>query len=389
MFSILLAVIYLSYISLGLPDSLLGAAWPSMQPLLHVPVSYAGILSMTISAGTVLSSLLADRLLRRFGTGQVAACSVLLTAIALTGFSFSGSFLMLCIFAVPYGLGAGAVDSALNHYVAVHYPARHMSWLHCFWGIGAAASPYIMSFYLRRNADWQGGYRTVAVLQIILTLMLFCSLPLWKHTAEGSDGARCTDEAVPLRRLLAMRGVLPVLITFFSYCAFESTAGLWASSYLVHERGLHAGSAARAASCYYVGITAGRLLGGFLADRIGDRRMIRTGLCGMAAGLILLILPGGGVLPCIGFTVIGAGAAPVYPCMIHATPSAFPRRCTQRMIGLQTASAYIGTTLMPALFGRLAARSGNMQIFPLFLGFFLVLLALLTEPAPKKISRGT
>jgi len=377
LFSILLAVIYLSYISLGLPDSLLGAAWPSMQTLLHVPVSYAGILSMTISGGTVLSSLLADRLLRRFGTGRVAAYSVLLTAIALTGFSVSGSFPELCVFAVPYGLGAGAVDSALNHYVAVHYPARHMSWLHCFWGIGAAASPYIMSFYLRRNSDWQGGYRTVAAIQMILTLMLFCSLPLWKQTECSTDAPQ--EEEITLRSLLRMQGVLPVLLTFFGYCAFESTAGLWASSYLVRERGLHTGAAACAASCYYVGITGGRLLGGFLADRIGDRRMIRTGLCGMAAGLILLILPGSGIVPCIGLTVIGFGAAPVYPCLIHATPTAFPQRCTRRLIGMQVASAYIGTTLMPPLFGKLAAQCGNMQILPLFLGFFLTQLALLTE----------
>ena len=377
MFSILLAVIYLSYISLGLPDSLLGAAWPSMHMLLHIPISYAGILSMTISGGTVLSSLLADRLLRRFGTGRVAAYSVLLTAVALTGFSVSCSFPMLCGFAVPYGLGAGAVDSALNHYVAVHYPARHMSWLHCFWGIGAAASPYIMSFYLRRNSDWQGGYRTVAALQMILTLMLFCSLPLWKHTEGGSDPP--SEKEIPLRSLLRLQGVLPALLTFFSYCAFESTAGLWASSYLVRERGLHTGAAACAASCYYVGITGGRLLGGFLADRIGDRRMIRTGLCGMAAGLILLILPGSGIVPCIGLTVIGFGAAPVYPCLIHATPTAFPQRCTRRLIGMQVASAYIGTTLMPPLFGKLAAQCGNMRIFPLFLGFFLTQLALLTE----------
>ncbi|MBR3267746.1 MAG: MFS transporter [Oscillospiraceae bacterium] len=376
MFSLLLAVIYLSYISLGLPDSLLGAAWPSMQPQLHVPVSYAGILSLTISCGTVLSSLLADRLLRRFGTGQVAAFSVMLTAIALSGFSAASAFWQLCLFAVPYGLGAGAVDSALNHYAAVHFPARHMSWLHCFWGIGAASSPCIMSIYLRREGNWQGGYRTVAAVQIFLTLILFCSLPLWKQTAEDSDDNR--EAAVPVSafRLLRMRSVIPLLLTCFCYCAFESSNGLWASSYLVRERGLQSGTAARFASFYYIGITAGRLLSGFLADKIGDRRMIRAGLCGMLAGLVLLMLPASGfALP--GLIVIGFGAAPVYPCLIHATPAAFPRGCTRQLIGMLTASAYIGMTLMPPLLGWLTGKCGSMRAFPYWLALLLLLLSLL------------
>lgn len=376
MFSLLLAVIYLSFISLGLPDSLLGAAWPTMQPLLGVPISYAGFLSMIISCGTVISSLLADRLLRRFGTGLVVSCSVLSTAVALFGFSVSQQYWMLCLFAVPYGLGAGAVDAALNHYVAVHYAARHMSWLHCFWGVGCAVSPYIMSFYLSRASDWQGGYRAISVLQIILTFILFCSLPLWKRST-GTDDAEAVSP-LPMRRLLRQRGVIQALVTFFSYCALESTAGLWASSFLVQQRHINAQTAAKFASLFYIGITVGRALSGFIADRLGDRKMIRLGLCGIAAGVGLLLLPFGNIFALAGLITVGFGCAPVYPCQIHATPVVFGKQSAQTLIGMQMASAYIGTTLMPPLFGWIADRAG-LGMFPLFLLFFLVLMALLTE----------
>ena len=376
MFSLLLIVIYLSFISLGLPDSLLGAAWPTMQPLLNVPISYAGWLSMIISCGTVISSLLSDKLLRRFGTGLVVACSVLLTAIALFGYSVSSQYWMLCLFAVPYGLGAGAVDAALNHYVALHYAARHMSWLHCFWGVGCALSPYIMSFYLHRNTDWQGGYRAISLLQIGLTVMLFLSLPLWKKKAAAAESG--AEPAVPMRTMLRRRGVMQALLTFFSYCALESTAGLWASSFLVQSRGITAETAAKFASLFYIGITAGRFISGFAADRLGDSRMIRLGLGGIAAGVFLVMLPLSDVFALTGLIVIGIGCAPVYPCMIHATPIVFGRDSSQSMIGMQMASAYIGTTLMPPLFGFVADRAG-LGIFPLFLAFFLILMALLTE----------
>ncbi|MBR4199872.1 MAG: MFS transporter [Oscillospiraceae bacterium] len=377
MFSLLLIVIYLSFISLGLPDSLLGAAWPSMQPLLGVPVSYAGWLSMIISCGTVISSLLSDKLLRRFGTGLVVSCSVLLTAIALFGYSISSHYGMLCLFAIPYGLGAGAVDAALNHYVALHYASRHMSWLHCFWGVGCALSPYIMSFYLHRNTDWQGGYRAISVLQLGLTVMLFLSLPLWKkQIAETESGEK--RSAKPIRKLLRQHGAVQALLTFFSYCALESTAGLWASSFLVQSRGITAETAARFASLFYIGITAGRFLSGFIADRFGDRRMIRFGLCGITSGVFLILLPLPQILTLTGLIVIGFGCAPVYPCMIHATPAVFGREASQQMIGLQMAFAYIGTTLMPPLFGFIADRAG-LGMLPLFLAFFLVLMALLTE----------
>ncbi|MCR5306647.1 MAG: MFS transporter [Oscillospiraceae bacterium] len=381
---LLLVVIYLSFISLGLPDSLLGAAWPTMQQSLSVPISRAGWLSMIISAGTVISSLFSAKLLRRFGTGPVVSCSVLLTAAALFGFSVSSGFPMLCLAAVPYGLGAGAVDAALNHHVAVHYAARHMSWLHCFWGVGAAMSPYIMSFFLRQDGNWQGGYRAVSVIQICLTLVLFASLPLWKRS-DGTETQDTEQAAAPLPMcaLLRQRGVRQVLTAFFCYCALESTAGLWASSFLVYERGVGIQTAARFASLFYIGITAGRFICGFVSERLGDRGMIRLGLLGIAAGVTLLLLP----LPCgfalAGLVTVGLGCAPIYPSQIHATPAVFGRAHAQALIGMQMASAYIGTTLMPPLFGVIADRAG-LQMFPLFLMMFLVLMAMLTEQVHGK-----
>ena len=377
---LLLIVIYLSFISLGLPDSLLGAAWPTMQQALAVPISRAGWLSMIISSGTVISSLCAGRLLKRFGTGAVVSGSVMLTAAALFGFSVSKGFAMLCLAAVPYGLGAGAVDAALNHYVALHFAARHMSWLHCFWGVGAALSPYIMSVFLR-DGNWQGGYRAVSVIQIVLTLVLFCSLPLWKRKGDASrETEQSAEKALPMRELLRVRGVRQILTAFFCYCALECTAGLWASSFLVYERGVDERTAARFASLFYIGITAGRFLCGFVSERLGDRRMIRLGLLGIAAGVLLLLLPLPRGFALAGLLTVGFGCAPVYPSQIHATPDLFGKSQSQSLIGMQMASAYIGTTLMPPLFGVIADRAG-LKIFPLYLLFFLVLLALLTEQA--------
>lgn len=381
MFSLLLIVIYLSFISLGLPDSLLGAAWPTMQPMLGVPVSYAGYLSMIIACGTVISSLLTDTLLRRFGTGLLAAASVSLTAVALLGFSFAQSYAWLCLCAIPYGLGAGAIDAALNHYVALHYAARHMSWLHCFWGIGAAVSPYIMGWFLARDADWQGGYRTISLMQFVLSGILLCTLPLWKRTAAPEKSAGSST----MRGMLHRRGVLQAMLTFFCYCALESTAGLWASSYLVHDRMIAPETAAKFASLFYIGITAGRLLSGFVTERMGDHRMIRMGLCGIAAGICLVLLPLPNGFALAGLIVIGLGCAPIYPCQIHATPIVFGAESAQMLIGMQMASAYVGTTLMPPLFGIIAERA-DIGIFPLFLLFFLTAMALLTEQVHGKAS---
>ncbi len=375
---ILLIVIYLSFISLGLPDSLLGAAWPAMQSDLGTPVYAAGCISLIISCGTVISSLLADGLLRRFSCGIVSGCSVLLTAVGMYGFSAAESLRMLCLSAIPCGLGAGAVDAALNHYVAVHYPARHLLWLHCFWGIGCALSPVLMGAALQSGSGWQGGCRAVAMIQIVLTGMLFCALPLWRKTAVESEA----QPHIPMRILLRMSGVPQTLLTVLCYAALESTAILWASSFCVQVRGMHPKTAAQAASLLFLGITAGRLLCGFLTRRFGTQCLIRAGLCGIACGLLLLILPLPAPAACAGLIILGTGCAPVSPCITHDTPVRFGKAYAQELIGMQTSAAYIGTSLMPPLFGLLTQCAG-MEVLPLFLAMFLAMTALLTDPAVR------
>lgn len=386
MYSFLLAIIYLAFISLGLPDSLLGSAWPVMQGELGVPVSYAGIISMIIAGGTILSSLLSDKLTRRFGAGLVTAVSVLLTALALFGFSVSDSFWMLCLFGIPYGLGAGAVDAALNNYVALHYTSRHMSWLHCFWGVGVSVSPYIMSHCLVTGAGWNAGYRIVSLLQIGLTAILFFSLPLWKkRDIDESDPH--APKALTLAQAFQIPGVKYVLLAFFGYCALESTAGLWASSYLVINKGIDVETAARYASLYYLGITFGRFVSGFVADRFGDRNMIRIGLSIVVLGIIAVWLPvNTDIIGLAGLVVIGFGCAPIYPSVIHATPANFGKENSQAIVGIQMASAYCGSTFMPPVFG-LIAEHINVALYPAYLFLFAVLMIVMTEGLNRTVAQ--
>ena len=253
MVHLLLAVIYLAFISLGLPDSLLGSAWPSMHLEFGVPVSYAGVISMIIALGTVVSSLQSDRLTRRLGAGMVTALSVLLTALALLGFSLSRSFFALCLLAIPYGLGAGSVDAALNNYVALNYASRHMSWLHCMWGVGTSVGPYVMEYALTGGQGWNAGYRYIAILQFALTLVIFVSLPLWKKRAAQTrteDAAADVGRALPLREIMRIPGAKDVMVAFFCYCAVEATTMLWASSYLALGRGVSAEAAAGTPACF-------------------------------------------------------------------------------------------------------------------------------------------
>ncbi len=380
MLSLLLAIIYLAFISLGLPDSLLGSAWPVMRLDFGAELSFAGVISMIIAAGTIVSSLLSERMTRRYGTALVTAVSVAMTAAALFGFSLCTTPFQLCLWAVPYGLGAGAIDAALNNFVALHYSSRHMSWLHCFWGVGASISPYIMSAALMRSGSWQVGYRTVGVIQLILTALLFFSLPLWK-ASESEDGAE-SGEAPPLlglRGALRISGVPLILIAFCAYCGGETTAGLWASSYLVGVRGIAPETAASFASLFYLGITFGRFLNGFVADRMGDRRMIRVGIAVMALGVVLILLPLRSDLPSLaGLVVFGLGCAPVYPSIIHSTPRNFGKENSQAIIGVQMASAYVGSTFMPPLFG-LIAQHLSLKLFPAYLALLLLALLLMTE----------
>lgn len=386
MFSLLLAVIYVAFISLGLPDSLLGSAWPIMHNELGVSVSFAGIVSMIIAGGTIISSLLSDRLTKRFGAGPVTAFSVLTTAAALFGFSVSDRFFLLCIWAVPYGLGAGAVDAALNNYVALNYASRHMSWLHCFWGVGAAVSPYIMGYALSSGNGWNMGYRWVSVLQIILTAVLFLSLPLWKKQS-AEDGQVAHEKPLGLIGALRIRGVAFVLLTFFAYCAVESTTGLWASSYLVGQRAIAAETAASFASLFYIGITCGRFVCGFVADRIGDRRLIRFGVILVSVGILLIGLPvQSGFFPLCGLITVGLGCAPIYPSVIHATPANFGAENSQAIIGIQMASAYTGSTFVPPLFG-LIAQHISLGLYPLFLAVFAAVMLVMSELLFKTVGK--
>ena len=378
MFSLLLALIYLAFISLGLPDGLLGSAWPAIHEEMAVPESYMGIVSMIISGGTIVSSLFSDKLTRRLGTGLVTALSVSLTAGALLGFALSRDFIWLCVFGVPYGLGAGAVDAALNNYVALHYSSRHMSWLHCSWGVGASIGPYIMGWALSTKNGWPLGYHTVFLLQVVLTAVLFLSLPMWKKKSNTTDKTADDYEApIGVRGAVKIRGVKAMLLAFFSYCALESTACLWASSYLVDRHGMDKPNAATFALLYFAGITAGRFLNGFVADKFGDKTMIRVGWCVQTAGLALILIPSV-YTALIGLCVLGLGCAPVYPSIIHSTPTHFGRENSHAIVGIQMAFAYCGATFMPPVFGVLGQWIG-MWFYPVFMGGFALLELAMTE----------
>lgn len=382
MFSFLLPVIYLAFISLGLPDALLGAAWPSMYQPLGADLSWAGAVSMIISAGTIVSSLASDRLNSRLGTGKVTAGSVALTAIALFGFSTCTAFWQLCVWAVPYGLGAGSVDAALNNYVALHYQSRHMSWLHCMWGVGASVGPVIMGRALAAGS-WQSGYRVISLMQIVLTAILLFSLPLWKRPDEDGAGVNVTPEHRSLPQLLRIPGVPEVMISFACYSAVEATAGMWAASYCTLMRGIDAQTAAGWASLFYLGITVGRFFSGFLTMKFNDHQMIRGGQAVILVGLVLIFLPAGNTLLFAGLIIVGLGCAPIYPSIIHETPANFGRNLSMSMTGVQMAAAYVGTTLLPPFFGLLAQHI-SMGLFPWYLLTALILMTVSSEAMHRK-----
>lgn len=383
MYILLLALIYLAFISLGLPDSLLGAAWPSMRGVFDVPLSYMGMVSMLISGGTIFSSLMSERLTKRLGTKYVTVISVFLTAIALFGFSLSNKFWMLCLWAIPYGLGAGAIDSALNNYVALHYNSRHMSWLHCFWGVGTIASPYVMSYALT-HSSWNNGYRTVSYIQFGIAFILLSTLFVWKVNQKEDDEKK-QGKALGIRGSLRIKGVIFLLLGFFGYCAAESTTILWASSYLVGVRGVSNEIAASFGALFFIGITAGRFVAGFISERFGDRKMIRIGLAIVAVGVLCVFLPiKTDIAALAGLVIIGVGCAPVYPSIIHSTPANFGADNSQAIIGVQMASAYVGSTFMPPLFG-LIANHISLRLFPLYLVVFFTLTAVMIEITYRKV----
>lgn len=385
MFNLILAVIYLAFISLGLPDSLLGAAWPSVYPEMDVPVSYAGIISFIIAVGTVVSTLNSEWLTKKFGTGKVTAVSAALSAAALLGFSLSRSFIMLCLCAVPYGLGAGSVDASLNNYAALHYSSKHMSWLHCMWGVGTVAGPYVIGFGLARGFGWSFGYKCVFAVQLILTVLLFLSLPLWKKPSAGlSEGEDSSGaEPVPLRKVIKIPGAKEVMTAFFCYCALEQTTMLWASSYMVLHNGISAERAANYASLFFIGITVGRAINGFLTVKFTDDGLIRLGQGIIGLGIVLMLLPLGNAVTLAGILLIGLGCAPIYPCIIHSTPEHFGAENSQALVSVQIASAYLGICVMPPLFG-LIAKNISAALLPVYLTAILVLMIVMHELLVKK-----
>lgn len=386
MIQLLLVIIYIAFISLGLPDSLLGSAWPSMVEEFNVPLSYAGIISMIIAFGTILSSLQSDRLTRKFGTAKVTVISVAMTAVALFGFSISHSFVLLCIWAIPYGLGAGSVDASLNNYVALHYASRHMSWLHCMWGVGATLGPTIMGFVLTSGQAWNSGYRYIGLIQVVLVAILVFSLPLWKKekvqiTEELSSTSN--RKILTLKEIFQIPGAKEIMLCFFCYCALEQTTGLWASSYLTLYKGMSAEIAASFASLFFIGITIGRAISGFATMKFNDTQMVRIGQILIASGIIAMLIPGIQILSLAGLILIGLGCAPIYPCMIHSTPTHFGAERSQAILGVQMACAYVGTCLMPPLFGLLANKI-SVALLPIFLFIVLMLMILMHELLTRK-----
>ena len=379
MTSLLLSIIYLSFVSLGLPDALLGAAWPTMCVEFDVPVSYAGLISIIISMGTITSSLMSDRLTRRFGTAKVTAFSVAMTAVALLGFSLSPKYWMLLLWAIPYGLGAGSVDASINNYVALHYASRHMSWLHCMWGVGASIGPYIMGYALSGGMGWNMGYRYIGLMQVVLAVVLALSVPIWKkRSSDAAEENGTNAAALSLKQIFSIPGAKEIMLAFFCYCALEGTAMLWSGTYLVRHLGMHEDRAASLASMFFVGITAGRAVSGFMTYKFSDENMIRIGQAVIFCGAVLMVLPFGELGTLVGLLMIGLGCAPIYPCVIHSTPDHFGAENSQAIIGVQMASAYLGSLIAPPVFG-LVANHITASLMPVYMGGILLLMVIMCE----------
>lgn len=381
MATIILIVIYIAFISLGLPDAVLGSAWPVLHQDLSVPISYAGIMTMIVSGGTIISSFFSGKLIRRFGTGKLTMISVSMTAFGLLGIYFVPNFLFICLLGIPLGLGAGAVDAALNNFVALHYKAKHMNWLHCFWGVGATAGPLLMSFFLINQHSWREGYLTIGIIQVILVICLMITLPMWKRFDKTCVDNQEARSNMSIAALISLKGAKPALLAFFCYCAVEATAGLWGSTFLVLSKGLSADKAAKWVSLYYLGITVGRFIAGFLAIKLHNRKMMKLGLMICLSGVFSLAIPFSVYFQMIGLILIGLGCAPIYPAMLHETPNRFGSDISQGIMGIQMATAYIGGTFMPPFFGLIANYLGFN-----FLPFFLVLGVVIMLVSTNKVN---
>jgi fucose permease len=389
MVTLLIALIYLAFIALGLgqAESLLGSAWPTMHLQIGTELENAGFITMIFAAGTIISSLLSDRITRRLGAGLTTAVGVLVLGAAIFGVSTANTFLAVMLWAVPHGLASGTIDAALNNYVARHYSGRYMSWLHCFWGVGAIISPYIMGYALAASHGWQHGYFTVSIAQVVIAVIVFASLPLWRKKGGGVPPAEERGKAMPLRQVLKIRGVRLAMFAFFAYCAAEATTMLWATSYLVFQRGIAEEIAARHASLFFWGIMSGRLLGGFISDKIGDRNMIRGSVVIMLTAIIMIALPvEPDIVSLAGLVMFGLGCATVYPSIIHATPSNFGEENSRAIIGVLMAAAYTGSTLMPPLLGQIARLTG-IGFYPIFLLIFTALLLVMSEWLNKTVDK--
>jgi len=380
---LLLIVIYISFVSLGMQYSLLGSAWPSISGLVNIPLHYAGYISIIITGGMAVSAILSERIVRRFGTITVITASVLITACGLMFFSISNTFFYMCLCAIPLGLGAGFVDASLNNYVALHYKARYMNWLHCFWGIGASIGPVIMSSFLLRKNSWSLGYKTVSIIQFCLVLLLFISIPLWEKN-KVKNPAR--HHSVKFKELFQIAGFKEAIVVFLCYSSIEIIAGLWGASFLVMEKNISPEVAAKWIALFYIGITSGRFISGFISMKLNNRQMIRLGQTVIGCGIILLVLPLGNTVLLPGFFMIGLGCGPVYPSLLHQTPANFGEKYSQAIIGIQMGCSFFGGTLLPFLFGQLASRIG-FKIFSISIGVLLILNIVMVRALNRKIDR--
>lgn len=384
MATFLILIIYIAFISLGLPDAVLGAAWPIMQVELNAPLEAAGFLFGMVSVGTVLSSLVSGPLLKKYGTGRVTVFSVMLTAIGLLGFNYSISIYWLLLFTLPLGLGAGAVDAGLNDYVAIHYKAHHMNWLHAFWGVGATMGPLVLSQFISRGYSWRNGYLVIAVFQFVLVLVLLLTLPLWKKVAgEKPLKQEVSQEEAPSEtrkktNVFKLAGVKWALLTFVFYTGIEQTVNLWGSTFLVDSKGIDPATAAKWLSYYFLGITIGRVMSGFISFKLNNKQMLRLGQTIVLVGALILLLPLANPFMLVGLILIGLGCAPVYPSMLHETPVRFGEEFSQHVMGLQLAAGNTGALLLPPLFG-LVASHVSVNLLPMFLVAYAIILLFSTE----------
>ncbi|MFZ5967459.1 MAG: MFS transporter [Bacillota bacterium] len=391
---LLLIIIYLAFISLGLPDSLLGVSWPLVYKEFHVPYEAAGWISITITICTTISALMSGNLNRRLGTSKIVLISGAMTAFALLGFSFSHSIYFSILMAIPLGLGAGSVDASLNNYVALHYKAHHMSWLHSFWGVGATLGPIIMAAYIRESGSWRSGYMTIGLIQCSLAVILLLSLPLWNKvdrlrtkTESPHESNEHMAKPLPAFEILKLKGVLYALGVFLFYCGIEASMGLWGSSFLIEIKGLTPATAASLVSLYFGGITVGRMVSGFITMKLSNKEMIRLGQALTVIGIIIILLPLPSIGSIVGFLMVGIGLAPIFPCMIHETPSRFGKLHSQQIIGFQMAAAYTGVTVLPPLLGVLATRT-TMKLIPISLLGFVFFMIIASESVNKIVAKA-